>query len=142
MARIDRDRLKAGAFPVLMTVDTRFADLDVQGHVNNSAAVTLLQEARAQLHRVAQLAELREGLRPMIAGLCVEYAAEIHYPGPLDIHGGILSLGRTSYVIGQVARQAGRDCLYAEVAVALADENGPAPLPVALRESFEKLKIR
>ena len=142
MPRIDRDRLKAASFPLITTVETRVADLDVQGHVNNSAAVTLLQEARAHLHRVGQLAELRGGLRPMVAGLWVEYAAEIYYPGPVDVHGGILSLGRTSYIIGQMARQAGRDCLYAEVAVALADENGPAPLPVALRESFGKLKIR
>ena len=141
MPRLDRDRLKGARFPVVKPIETRFADLDVQGHINNGAAVLILQEARAHFHRVARLHALHEGLRVMVAGLTVEYAAEMHHPDPLEIHSGVLSIGRTSYIIGQMARQGGRDCLYAEVAVALAGPEGPAPLPAALRESFEALRI-
>lgn len=141
MPRIDRSRLTAARFPVVKIVETRIDDVDVQGHINNGAAVVILQEARAHFHRTARLPELRDGLRVMVAGLTVEYAAEMHHPDPIEVHSGILHLGRSSYVIGQVARQCGRDCLYVEVAVAMANADGPAPMPEALRDSFEALRI-
>ena len=141
MPRLDRSLLAAKRFPVQLSIQTRVADVDMQGHVNNGAAVFLVQEARAHFHRAAGLPELREGLRVMVAGITVEYAAEIHYPDPVVAHSGILSLGRTSYIIGQVLRQGGRDCLYAETAVALAGPDGSMPLPDALRRSLDTLVI-
>ena len=59
MNRIDRKRFDAASFPVRFEITTRFDDLDMQGHVNNAAAVVILQEARANFNIVAGMAALR-----------------------------------------------------------------------------------
>lgn len=141
MARIDRGRLDAARFAVTAEIATRFDDLDVQGHVNNAAAVVILQEARVMLNRAAGLGELRGGLRTMVAGLTVEYAGELRYPVPVQVGCGIAAIGRTSFTIAQRASQEGHATLYAEAVMVLADAGGPVALPNALRAAFEALKI-
>lgn len=142
MARIDRRRLDGAAFPTTMTVATRFSDVDPQGHINNAAAAVLLQEARADLNRSAGVSELREGLRPVVASLTIEYAGEMHHPAPVEIATGVLSIGRTSLVIGQLGRQGGRPALYAETVLVMLDGQGPAPIPDALRAAYARATIR
>ena len=46
MARIDRAALDNANFPAAVTIPTRFADLDLQGHVNNAAVPVILQETK------------------------------------------------------------------------------------------------
>lgn len=41
-SRIDRERLDAVDFPIRVDVPIRFNDLDVLGHVNNTAAAVIL----------------------------------------------------------------------------------------------------
>ena len=142
MARIDRRRLDGADFPTTMTVATRFSDMDVLGHVNNAAAAVLLQEARTGLNHQAGYSELREGLRPVVASLTIEYAGEMHHPGPVEIETGVLSLGRTSLVVGQRARQGGRVTLYAETVLVMTDGERPTPIPDSLRAAYERVMIR
>lgn len=142
MARIDRQRLDGAAFPTTMTVATRFSDMDTLGHINNAAAAVLLQEARAGMNRQAGYSELREGLRPVVASLTIEYAGEMHHPEPVEIATGVLSVGRTSVVVGQVGRQGGRPTLYAETVIVMTDGKEPTPIPDSLRAAYERVKIR
>jgi acyl-CoA thioester hydrolase len=142
VARIDRRRLDGADFPTSMTIATRFSDLDVQGHVNNAAAAVLLQEARAGLNRAAAVSELREGLRPVVASLLIEYAGEMHHPEPVEIATGVLEIGRTSVLIGQVGRQGGRTTLYAETVLVMTAGAGPTPIPDSLRAAYERATIR
>ncbi len=141
MVRIDRKRLNAATLPVSFDIPIRFDDLDTQGHVNNVAAVLLLQEARANFNILAGLHELRGTLRVMVAALSAEYAGEMHYPGVVTVHTGVLALGRTSYTLGQAARQNGRSTLYAQAVLVMADADGPAPIPEALRSAYERYLI-
>lgn len=142
MARIDRSRLDGAAFPTSMTVATRFSDIDVLGHVNNAAAAVLLQEARAGLNRQAGYSEVREGLRPVVASLTIEYAGEMHHPAPVEIETGVLSVGRTSLVVGQIGRQHGLVTLYAETVLVMTDGKRPTPIPDSLRAAYERVMIR
>ena len=142
MARIDRSRLDGAAFPTSVTVATRFSDIDVLGHVNNAAAAVLLQEARAGLNRQAGYSEVREGLRPVVASLTIEYAGEMHHPAPVVIETGVLSVGRTSLVVGQIGRQDGRVTLYAETVLVMTDGKRPTPIPDSLRAAYERALIR
>ena len=142
VARIDRRRLDGAAFPTTMTVATRFSDLDTLGHVNNAAAAVLLQEARAGLNRSAGYSELKAGLRPVVASLTIEYAGEMHHPEPVEIDTGVLEIGRTSVVIGQVGRQGGRVTLYAETVLVMTDGKAPTPIPDTLRAAYERVLIR
>lgn len=142
MARIDRGRLDGAAFPMTMTVPTRFSDVDVQGHVNNAAAAVLLQEARTGLNRQAGFSDLRAGLRPVVAALTIEYAGEMHHPGPVEISTGVLQIGRSSIVVGQLGRQDGRPTLYAETVLVITNGEGPTPIPNDLRAGYQRMMIR
>jgi acyl-CoA thioester hydrolase len=140
--RIDRQRLDGAAFPVTATIQTRFDDIDSQGHVNNAAAAVILQEARVELNRAARLVDTRDGLRVVVAALSIEYAGEMHHPEPIEVGVGVLAIGRSSVTIGQLARQGGRPTLYAETVLVMTDADGPAAMPQALRDAYEGLMIR
>ena len=142
MARIDRQRLDGAAFPVTSTIQTRFSDVDMQGHINNAAAAVILQEARVGLNRTAGFSEIREGLRPVVAALSIEYAGEMHHHAPIEVSTGVLSIGRTSVVLAQLARQDGRATLYGETVLVMTDSDGPAAIPPALRDAYERVLIR
>jgi acyl-CoA thioester hydrolase len=133
VGRIDRQRLDATDFAIMIDVPTRYDDVDMQGHVNNAAMVVILQEARAHFNFAAGLRDHLAGLRMMVASLGVEYTGENHYPDAVTIGTGVLAIGRTSFTLGQVARQNGRSTVYAQAVLVLADAGGPAPIPDAAR---------
>lgn len=141
MTRIDRQYFDAARFPVRFEVPTRFDDVDMQGHVNNAAAVVFLQEARAHFNVTAGVANLRGSLRPMVAALTVEYASEMHHPGIVTIDSGVLEIGRSSVTFGQVARLGGRARLYARAVMVFADTDGAAPIPDDMRAAYANLMI-
>lgn len=120
---------------------TRFLDLDTQGHVNNASAVVILQEGRVKFNRAAGLPSVLGDLRAMVVGLSVEYAAEMYHPDPVEVHSGVLSVGRTSFVVGQILRQRGRTAVYAEFAMVMANAEGAAPLPDDCRVALEARRI-
>ncbi len=142
MARIDRARLDNTEFPLTISIPTRFADLDLQGHINNAAVSVILQESRVDFDRVIKMASSLDGLRPMIAGITIEYAAELVHPADIEIGTGVSRIGRTSFTLQQIARQNGRTAIYAETTTVLADKTGPAALPDPLRHNLEALLIR
>ena len=141
MTRIDRRHFDAASFPISFEIATRFDDIDMLGHVNNAAAVVLLQEARAHFNRTAGIARMRGELRPMVVALHVEYAGEMRHPGIVTVDSGVLAIGRTSFTLGQVARMDGRNTLYAQAVMVFADANGAAPIPDALRAAYGGLII-
>ena len=141
MDRIDRKRFDATRFPVRFEIATRFDDIDMLGHVNNAAAVVILQEARAAFNRTAGMAALRGALRPLVAAIHVEYAGEMHHPGLITVESGVLSVGRSSYTLAQVARMDGKTRLYAEAVMVFADADGPAAMPPALRAAYGGLML-
>ena len=142
VARLDRAWLEAAVFPVITVVDTRFADVDLLRHVNNVAAVELLQEGRAHLNRASGLKMIGGALRTMVVGLIVEYGAEVRYPGAVEIRTGVLAVGRSSLTLGQVALQDDRPALYAQATLVMTDAQGPTALPTHVRSAYEQLRIR
>jgi acyl-CoA thioester hydrolase len=142
VARIDRRRLEGAAFPVTTTIQTRFDDIDAQGHVNNAAAAVILQEARVALNHAARAQELSPDLRPVVAALSIEYAGEMYHPNSIEVSTGILAVGRSSVTVGQMARQGDHITLYAETVLVMLDSAGPAAMPDDLRAAYEGLLIR
>jgi len=141
LGRIDRDALDRVAFPVIATIFTRFDDLDIQGHVNNAAIPVILQEARVDFNNAVDLPAQIGGMRPLIAGITIEYAAELVHPGAIEIGSGVSRIGRTSFTIQQTARQNGRVAIYAETTMVIADANGAAPLPEGLRQNLDRVLL-
>lgn len=142
MARIDRARLDSGIFPVRLIMQTRFDDLDFQGHINNVAVVVLLQEARVDFNRQVGLRGDMAGLRIMAAGFTVEYAGELRYPEPVETASGVLAVGRTSFTLGQVMLQKDMPKAYSEATLVFADDSGPAAIPDAIRRRLELLMLQ
>jgi acyl-CoA thioester hydrolase len=140
LARIDRAALERAHLPETFVLPIRFDDLDFQGHVNNAAVPVFLQEARVAFNKIMQLGELLGVLRPMVAGISIEYAAELTHPGSVEIHTGVTRIGRSSFTLHQIARQNGRSAIYAETTLVIADANGPAELPAAFRRNLESIQ--
>jgi acyl-CoA thioester hydrolase len=139
-SRIDRQLFDTIDFPIRVDVPIRFDDLDTLGHVNNAAAAAILQEGRVAFNQKAAL-PVGLGFRPVVAGLRIEFALELHYPGVVEVCTGIVSIGRTSFSVAQVGRQNGRSALYGEVTLVITGENGPAPIPEELRAAIELLRV-
>jgi acyl-CoA thioester hydrolase len=139
VGRLDRERLGASGFGIAAEIPIRYDDIDSLGHVNNAAAAVILQEARTHFHAAAGYIRLPDGLHSMVAALSIEFAGEMFFPGVVEVRTGLLRMGRTSYVLGQVARQKGKITVYGETVLVVAGESGPAPLPDELRAVYENL---
>ncbi|MBP6580720.1 MAG: acyl-CoA thioesterase [Sphingorhabdus sp.] len=142
MPRIDRAALDHVRFPVTVKVPTRFADLDLQGHVNNAAVPVILQESRVDFDKAVDLRSQLGRMRPMVAGITIEYAAELTHPGEIEILTGVSTVGRTSFTIQQIARQGGKTAVYAETTTVIVDSTGPSALPEGLKHNLETFLLR
>ena len=138
MQRLDRERLLRSPLPVIHEIQTRFSDADLQGHINNVATVELLQEGRVRFNRRVGLHLLRDRYGVMVAGMQVEYAAELDWMEPVTSHAGVLAIGRSSYTIGQVLMQGGKPGTFAETTLVIVGPDGPCELPTEFRIELEK----
>jgi acyl-CoA thioester hydrolase len=141
MLRLDRRRLDAASFPVRIEIATRFDDLDLQGHVNNVAVAVILQEARGRFNQQFIAGLLGTGRGMVVGSLFIDYAAEMYAPDPVDVRTGVLDIGRSSFTLGQVARQRGRTTAYAEVAMVITGSEGATPIPDAARNALQAARI-
>jgi acyl-CoA thioester hydrolase len=139
--RIDRARFDSASFPSVMQLPIRFDDLDVLWHVNNVAIIALLQEARVHFNREMALPPLAGSLRTVVAAMNVEYAGEMTYPGDVEIHSGMSSIGRSSYTFAQLIRQNGHGAVYSQIIMVVTDAQGPAAIPDELRHAIGKCSI-
>jgi acyl-CoA thioester hydrolase len=141
VTRIDRARLENGVFPHRCQIATRFSDLDQIGHVNNVAAAEILQEGRALFVRAAGLLTGDPRPQVVVASSLIEFASDLLSPDPVEVSTGLLEIGRTSFRLGQIARQGSSIGLYAEIVQVLRDAQGPLPIPADWRTKLESLRI-
>lgn len=135
--RLDRTRMAAGRYPSEFSLPVRFDDLDVQWHVNNAAAIIMLQEARICFTMELNLPKIESpGARIVVGAMVTEYAAEINFPGNVEIGTGVVRLGDTSFTFGQLIRQSGLPCVYSLVTMVVAGAEGPLTIPRRLRQAF------
>ena len=81
--------------------------------------------------------------RPIVASITVDFLAEGSWPEPVEVRGGIVRFGRTSYVVGQGLFQGGRCIGLSETVMVNKAEDGPggAPLPESLTRPLEALRL-
>ena len=64
----DPQRLSPDAYPLLIEIPTRFADVDPLRHLNNVRLAEIYEEGRVRLHREANVEAGREkGSRTVVA---------------------------------------------------------------------------
>jgi acyl-CoA thioester hydrolase len=108
VARPEPWRLLPDVYPIQLEMQTRFQDMDVNGHLNNVAFAALFENGRVRLHRDARPWEERPGNeRTMVANVNINYIGEGRFPDPVIVCSGVGRIGKSSWVIEQAMFQNG-----------------------------------
>jgi acyl-CoA thioester hydrolase len=79
----------------------RYNDTDRQGHVNNAVFATFFETGRVAFLYDTSLALAAPGCNFVVVRLAIDFRAELYFPGVVDIGTRVLSVGRSSFVVGQ-----------------------------------------
>ena len=142
MAKPDPALLDPARYPFSCSVETRFADLDINQHVNNVALVGLLEEGRVRCQRAVGNDVQAMDMAPMVVSLAVEFLGQTYFPDPIELHVASGPLGRTSYTLYQLATQGGRIVAFAQVTIVNTSEGGPSELPPVFREGLRAWSLK
>lgn len=80
----------------------RYADLDINRHVNNSVFSVLCESGRVNLFRTRFGEDETGDGYSVVAKLVIEFKAELHYPGRVRTGTWVRHVGRTSVGLAQV----------------------------------------
>jgi acyl-CoA thioester hydrolase len=136
---LDEDALtKRGTYPLLATDTARYGDADSNGHLNNATFSTFLETGR-----ILFLLDPADPLAPpghgfAIVRLVLDFRAEMHWGGPVEIGTAVLSTGRTSFRLAQAIFQDGACVATAQSVMVLLDLGTRKAVPVEgrLREAL------
>ena len=101
-------------YPVRSVEKLRYADTDRQGHISNAVFAVCCQNARMELLCDQERVPLPPNTQFVIVKLVLEFRAEMHWPGKVEIGTRVARIGSSSVVLAQA--------LYVdETCVAIAD---------------------
>jgi acyl-CoA thioester hydrolase len=105
MSRPSPWQLLRDTYPYSVDVPPRYADLDVMGHINNVAIAAMFETGRISFHHQLQAHPREQGVRWLVAGVGINYLAEMHMPCAVTIASGLKRIGNTSWTILSAAFQ-------------------------------------
>jgi acyl-CoA thioester hydrolase len=120
----------------------RYSDLDRQGHVNNAVYATFFETGRVHYFHDPELGLTEPGSNFVVARVEIDYRAELHYPGTVDIGIRTVSVGRTSFRLGEAVFK-GEQCIAtAQAVVVMVDDmtRKSRPLSPRLRAWLEGMQ--
>lgn len=140
MAKPQPALLEPARYPHTLEVGTRFADLDPNRHINNTAMAALFEDARARV--TEEFVGNWIGSRAMmIASITIDYVGQAHYPRPVTFHSAVARVGETSITLQQLARQDGQPVAVASTVIVHTDGNRPVPIPAEWRPVLTRLEL-
>ncbi len=145
MPRFDPARLSPDSYPHSASVETRFQDLDVLGHINNVAMGALFEQGRVRFNRAFLLEHGRRanpGMRWLVARVDINYLAEGAFPEPVQIANGIGHIGTASWTILSAAFQYDRCIALCDTTLVYTNTGGPTPFPEPLRAILDAHLMR
>jgi acyl-CoA thioester hydrolase len=131
-----------GAFT--RSVQVRFSDVDLLGHVNNVRYLDYLQDAQTDLLvEVFQEARINGDVSLVVARNDIDYVGQLNLrPEPYTVRGRVEEVGRTSVTCGLELRDAERVMARSRVVmVNLGEDDRPAPMHPRHRELFEQRMV-
>ncbi|QMW22579.1 acyl-CoA thioesterase [Sandaracinobacteroides saxicola] len=144
----DARRLAVESWAWQLLVPTRFADMDPNRHLNNTAIARLCEEGRVRFHWHLRKAHPAIG-HPhfLVAHVGVDYLAEGHYPHDVTLGLAVTRVGSSSYTIAQglfqVRQGALRAFALAESVLVHRDEAmRPLAMPAALTAALGEYGLR
>jgi acyl-CoA thioester hydrolase len=142
MAKPESWRLDAASYPLSVTANTRFQDLDVNGHLNNVAFAALFENGRVRLNRDARPWDERPGNeRTMVAAVTINYLAEGNFPDDVVITSGIGSIGTSSWIILQAMFQNNHCIATCDTVVVCRTDGQAKPLRAEVRDYLEGIMV-
>lgn len=132
--------LELDRYPFRVEVATRFADMDINGHINNVALSAAFEDARARFDFQHCSHPSRDTV--MTVSTYVDYMAQAHYPRPLQMAVGIVSIGKSSWSMSELGLQDGVICALCRVTMVNTDGAKARPIAEDMREMLSKLRIR
>lgn len=142
MTRPDTARLDPARYPHREVIQTRFADLDPQGHINNVAMATLFETARVRFNHAMGFGRGRSGGRWLVARVEINYLAEGHFPADMLVASGIGRIGTRSWTIVSCAFQEGRAVATCETVVVMEARGDVEGMPDEVRAVLERHRQR
>jgi acyl-CoA thioester hydrolase len=130
------------SYPFSHSAETRFADMDLLGHINNVAMAGLFEHGRGMFNHAIEVQRRAPGQRWLIVSVNLDYIAEAHFPEHVDIASGIMRIGSSSWDIASAAFQGGESKAVCVTTIVLTNKEGPTPIPTDLRDEFERLRVR
>lgn len=92
--------------PFRTTHGLRYADADMNGHINNGLYGSLMETNRSLMFletRAMQTPDERDSATTVIAKFEIDYLSELHFPGPDVIAAsGVEKIGGASFVLRQL----------------------------------------
>ncbi len=129
MSRPEPWRLSPSAYPFTADIPTRWADLDLLGHINNASMAGLFEEGRGRFNRSLALERSSREVRWLIAAVSINYLAEAHHPHDVTIASGIGHIGTRSWTILSGAFQNDTCVATCDTTIVYTDATGAVPFP-------------
>ena len=131
-------------YAVWTTDIIRYQDLDPNTHVNHTSIAAYFEDGRVRL-RGDHLAALGDKFLTgfVLAKLTLQFHAELHFPGSVDVGTSMTRLGNTSYSLTQGLFQGDLCVANAEVITVLLDTDTrrPKPLSEEMRAALHELRV-
>lgn len=131
-------RLDPAAYPHHDTIQTRFQDLDVLGHINNVAWAALFGTARVRFYHLLNGSSPSRN-RGLVANVEINYLGEGNYPADMTIASGIGHLGTRSWQTLSLALQDGVPLATCDVTIV---STGVSETDPGFRVELEKWRVR
>lgn len=127
-------------FPYRLSDNVRFADLDINQHVNNASYATYFETSRVLLMKDGANGLSPEGFGWVMVRLDINFRAELHWPGTIELGLGVAKIGRTSVSFDQVVFSEGKCVASARAVNVLVDQvtRKPAQLTDEIRANFRR----
>lgn len=140
--RDDPRRRDAAAYPWSASMETRFADMDVNRHLNNVAITRFFEEVRIRFNW-SLIAKSDIANRPhyLVAHVSVDYLGEGSYPEPVTMTYAVGNIGRSSFRCQMGMFQDGKCIALCDSVLVHRGPDGPAPLPDDLRARLEAFPL-
>lgn len=141
--KADPRRRDPANYPWSWRLQPRFADMDINRHLNNVSITRFFEEARIRFNW-----QLFEGDAPdarpryLVAHVAVDYLAEGSYPDPLLLTYAVGNIGTSSFRCLMGMFQNGICIALSDTVLVHRGEHGPAPLTPELRERLERWPLK
>jgi acyl-CoA thioester hydrolase len=139
----DPRRLQADTYPWSDTMETRFADMDINRHLNNVAITRFFEEARIRFNwNLIKTGPPIERPRYLVAHVSVDFLGEGSYPAPVTITYGVGNIGRSSFRCLMGMFQNNKCIALCDSVLVYRGDDGPAALPADLRSLLEAFPLK